>query len=69
MGQGQSKDNETNNEQPKEEQEEKKIKIDPSQVIPAAPVYHRCGVDGLKIAPKTIGPENIAPIKKDDDNK
>ena len=69
MGQGQSKDNETNNEQPKEEQEEKKIKIDPSMVIPAAPVYHRCGADDLKIKPKVIGPENIVPIKNDDNNK
>ena len=69
MGQGQSKDNETNNEQPKEEKEEKKIKIDPNMVIPAAPVYPRCGADDLKITPKVIGPENIIPIKKDDNNK
>ena len=73
MGQGQSKDNETTNEQPKEEQKEeqteKKIKIDPNMVIPAAPVYPRCGADDLKIIPKAIGPENIVPIKKDDNNK
>ena len=69
MGQGQSKDNETNNEQPKEEQKEKKIEIDPDMVIPAAPVYHRCGADDLKIIPKVIGPGNIVPIKKNDTNK
>ena len=68
MGQGESKDNETNTEQPKEEQKEKKIKIDPNMVVPAAPVYHRCGADDLKIKPKVVGPENIVPIKKEDDN-
>jgi hypothetical protein len=69
MGHEESKDNETNKEQSKEEQKEKKIEIDPNIVIPAAPVYYRCGADDLKITPKAIGPENIAPIKKDDGDK
>ena len=69
MGQGQSKDNETKNEKPEEEQKEKKIEIPPDMVIPAAPVYHRCGADDLKIKPIVLGPENIVPINTNDTDK
>ena len=69
MGQEQSNDKETKIEQPKEEQKEKKINIDPKTVLPPPPVYRRCGADKLKIKPLVINAKIVDPEKKNNIQK
>ena len=45
--------------------EEKKIKVDPSKVLPA-PQLQKCGADNLKLKPFEINP---IPVEPDDNNK